>query len=349
MQVYCQGCAGCCIDWRPLLESDQRDAIEHERRGLGVVPDEETAEETETEAGTETRTDGTPIRRRNAIDDVYNLVPLTRDEVRAFLEAGFGDVLIPRLWEADAVDESVSIDGHDVAAIAGRPAFFVGLRKPPKPVAPFGREDADWLPTCTFLDPETLQCRIHGDDLYPDECAEYPAHNVALEQQTECERVEEAIGGERIRFEDSSGNDVADSSDDEQGSGRKEGVTVDVEATDGLLLGPQAIGQKLFVHPNPDALEGRLERLVSGDLTTEDRAAFVAVAAASAPGTLAISDTHYDQAYELVLEADSWAGSAIREWEQRASETSADPSQGEAVEVARGAPETPGWPDSSEE
>ncbi|MFC7214369.1 YkgJ family cysteine cluster protein [Saliphagus sp. GCM10025334] len=346
MRVYCQGCAGCCIDWRPLLEGDQRDTIEHERCGLGVSGEGageeaetggETATGTETEAETETRTDGTPIRRRSAIDDVYNLVPLTRDEIRAFLEAGFGDVLIPRLWEADTVDESVSIDGYDVAAIAGHPAFFVGLRKPPKPVAPFGREDADWLPTCTFLDPETLQCRIHGGDLYPSECAEYPAHNVALEQQTECERVEEAIGGERIRFEDSS--------DDEQGSRKKEGVTVDVEATDGLLLGPQAIGQKLFVHPDPDALEGRLERLVSGDLTTEDRAAFVAVAAASAPGTLAISDHHYDQAYEQVLEAGSWAGAAIREWERRASETSADPSQGEAVEVARGAPETPGWPE----
>ncbi|USZ70580.1 YkgJ family cysteine cluster protein [Natronosalvus halobius] len=349
MRVYCQGCAGCCIDWRPLLEGDQRDAIEHERRGLGVASGEgggeepgtggetATGTETETETETETRTNGTPIRRRNAIDDVYNLVPLTRDEVRAFLEAGFGDVLIPRLWEADAVDDSVSIDGYDVAAIAGRPAFFVGLRKPPKPVAPFGREDAAWLPTCTFLDPETLQCRIHGDDLYPGECAEYPAHNVALEQQTECERVEDAVGGERIRFDDS--NDGEGTKRDE------EGVTVDVEATDGLLLGPQAIGQKLFVHPDPNALNGRLERLVSGELTTEDRAAFVAVAAASAPGTLAISDHHYDQAYERVLEADSWAGAAIREWEQRASETPADPSQGAAVEVARGAPETPGWPD----
>ena len=30
MEVDCEGCAGCCLDWRPLTDRD----IEHERTGL---------------------------------------------------------------------------------------------------------------------------------------------------------------------------------------------------------------------------------------------------------------------------------------------------------------------------
>ncbi|WP_255170905.1 YkgJ family cysteine cluster protein [Natrononativus amylolyticus] len=287
MEVNCAGCAGCCIDWRPLLEDSE--AIEHERRGP-----------------------------RAPLDDVYNLVPLARDEVRSFLEAGYGDALVPRLWEAANPEEGVEIDGHAVAAVAGRPAFFVGLRKPTKPVAPFGVEPA-WLPACVFLDPETLQCRIHGDELYPAECAEYPSHNLALEQETECERVEARFGGERL-------------------------VDDEPAAVGGLLLGPQALGQKLFCHPRPADLEGAVARSAAGELTAADRAEFVAVAAASSPGTLAISEPHYDRARARVLEADSWAGRAIREWAERAERgTRPDPDLGAVVEDARGAPPTPGW------
>ncbi|WP_254766367.1 YkgJ family cysteine cluster protein [Salinilacihabitans rarus] len=295
MEVNCEGCAGCCIDWRPLLDPAVREAIEHERRGP-----------------------------RRPLDDTYNLVPLTRDEVRAFLEAGLGDALTPRLWrasEADGIDGRVEVDGRELAAVAGRPAFFVGLRKPPKPVAPFDREAAAWLPTCVFLDPTTLQCRIHDDDLYPSECAEYPAHNLALGQETECERVEGAVGGERL---------VDDAPDDPDAGS--------------LLLGPQAIGQKVFVHPRPGDLAGRVDRLADDALSRADRAEFLAVAAASSPGTLSISEPHYERARARALAADSWAGRAIREWMRRrdGGETP-DPDAAREVEDDRGAPGTPGW------
>lgn len=293
MKVRCEGCAGCCIDWRPLLED--REAIEHERRGP-----------------------------REPLDDVYNLVPLTRDEVRAFLEAGLADALAPRLWRAETPAEGVEVDGRSLAAIGGRPAFFVGLRKPRKPVAPFDLEAPSWLPSCVFLDPSTLQCRIHGDELYPAECAEYPAHNLALERETECERVEREFGGERL---------LDDEPDD----------------IGGMLLGPQAIGQKIFCHPRPADLEGRISRVASGTLSDDDRAEFTAVAAASSAGTTAISESHYERARERALEADSWAGRAIREWDRRyreRDEGGGSPDSDElaaAVEGARGAPPTPGW------
>ncbi|MFP8957863.1 YkgJ family cysteine cluster protein [Natrialbaceae archaeon A-CW3] len=324
MEVYCQGCAGCCIDWRPLLE----DAGTGER----PPPPTRTKEHDDEADGNGHEHDHGP-RRRPAIDDVYNLVPLTRDEIRAFLETGLGDALVPRLWEADDVDDAITVDGYDLAAIEGRPTFFVGLRKPPKPVAPFGRATRAWLPACVFLDPDTLQCRLHEDDRYPNECEAYPAHNVALEQETECERVERAVGETRIRRDGASGD----------------GISVAADPEDGLLLGRQAIGQKLFVHPDPEALEGRIERLAAGEATDEDRATFVAIAAASAPGTLGHSEPHVERARSQVLEADSWAGRAIREWEQLAAADSNGP--GTAVssdvdgsfEVADGAPPTPGW------
>ena len=287
MEVDCAGCAGCCIDWRPLLDAAGRAQVEHERRGP-----------------------------REPLDETYNLVPLERDEVRSFLASGLADALTPRLWEADDGD-GIDLDGRTVAAIAGRPAFFVGLRKPPKPVAPFDLETAAWLPTCVFLDPATLQCRIHDDDRYPAECGEYPAHNLALEQETECERVEGAFGGQRLL-------------DDDPGE------------TDGLLLGQQAIGGKVFVHPRPDDLEGVVERAVRGELTAEDRAEFVAVAAASSPGTLAISEPHYEDAKARALEADSWAGRAIDEWNRLEGENP-DATLADRIEDARGAPGTPGW------
>lgn len=289
MEVDCEGCAGCCIDWRPLTDVPS----DHERRGP-----------------------------RRPLDDVYNLVPLTRDEVRDFLEAGYGDALTPRLWtvddEHDAADAaSVTVGGFDLAAIDGHPAFFVGLRKPPKPVAPFGA-DARWLSSCVFLDPGTLQCRIHGSDLYPEECSDYPGRNLALDVGTECERVEDAFGGVRL-VEDSAPADARP------------------------LLGPQAIGVKVFTHPLPDSLTETVGRIASREPTVADRATFVATAAASAPGTTEINDAKYATYFERALLARSWVGDAIREWRDRAATSPPDPGLGDRIEDERGAPGTPGW------
>ena len=297
MEVDCEGCAGCCLDWRSLTDAN----IEHERGG-----------------------------RRPPIDDAYNLVALTRDEIRGLLDAGLADVMTPRLWTDD---DGVEIDGITLASIGDRPVFFVGLRKPPKPVAPFDLDHPVWLPTCAFLDPETLQCRIHDTDLYPAECADYPGHQLKLEQETECERVEREWGGKRLL-------------DDEPPANLK-----------GLLLGPQALGQKLFVHPEPDRLPGMIERIRDGTLTDADRAEFVGVAAAAAPGTTSIEERRYEQVRDRAEAADSWVGRAIDDWEERSGEvgstvrvpensdcdTDREQSLGQRVEVARGAPETPGW------
>ncbi|WP_222915301.1 YkgJ family cysteine cluster protein [Natrinema sp. SYSU A 869] len=367
MEVNCEGCAGCCMDWRPLLED-----------GTAATAARDGGDGGETEHDTDRRRqrprdtfDGGGTKQeatRAPLDDDTTFVPLTRDEVRAFLEAGMADALTPRFWyarddeeshttesssgaererdecsaaasgeerpasgDASREGEGIEIDGHTVAAVAGRPVFFVGLRKPPKPVAPFGREDPMWLPTCVFLDPRTLQCRIHESELYPDECSAYPEHNLALEQETECERVEAAFGGERL-------------------------LEADHDDPDGLLLGTEAIGAKLFCHPRPADLEGIVDRAAAGELTRQERAEPIAVAAASSPGTLAISDHHYEWAKTRVLEgADiesdpgdekSWVGPAIRDWYWRyreTGETVPSPVVADAVETDRGAPETPGW------
>ncbi|GAB3032699.1 YkgJ family cysteine cluster protein [Natronobiforma cellulositropha] len=295
MEVNCAGCAGCCVDWRALADG-ALERVGHERRGP-YVP----------------------------LDDTYDFVALEREEIRAFLEAGYGDALTVRLWDAENADSddgrSVEVDGHRLAAVAGQPTFFVGLRKPPKPVAPVGVEDPAWLPTCLFLDPETLQCRIHGDDLYPAECRGYPAHNLALEQETECERVEAAFGGERL-------------------------VDADPGETEGLLLGAQALGQKVFTHPRPETLSGVVERVARGALTRADRAEFVAVAAASSPGTLDIAHERYEAATAQALESDSWAGRALRRWTRLADDgraPSAASVAASALEERLGAPATPGW------
>ncbi|MFC4540943.1 YkgJ family cysteine cluster protein [Halosolutus amylolyticus] len=322
MEVHCEGCAGCCLDWRSLLESaDGRDGgrSQPDRRGPRN-PD----------------ADGP---RREPLDDDPTFVPLTRDEVRTVLDRGLAAAMTPRFWRAADESEGVEIDEISVAAVAGRPAFFVGLRKPPKPVAPFDREEPAWLPTCVFLDPTTLQCRIHNDEaLFPDECGAYPEHNLALDQETECERVEAAFGGDRL---------VDDGHDDR----------------DGLLLGSQAIGAKLFCHPGPERLEGIVGRAASGDLTATDRAELVAVAAASSPGTIAISEPHYEEAKAKAIAAgaeggpgehatgrdgpgETWVGPAIQEWAERhrqADGTVPPADVAKTIEEARGAPETPGW------
>lgn len=304
MRVDCEGCAGCCLDWRAIAPDDLD--LDHERRGS-----------------------------YRPIDDTYNLVVLTRDDVRGFLDAGLADAMTARLFHAptgpdgtDAVDEgdgatgadarSVTIDGYDLAAIDGRPVFFVGLRKVAKPVAPFGTA-GEWLPACAFLDPATLQCRLHDTDRYPADCAAYPGHNLVLGAASECERVESGFGGDRLL-------------DDEPPADPS-----------GLLLGPQAVGQKLFVHPDPESLDGVVEAVAAGDLARADRDRFVAAAAASAPGTTEIDDAHYESALDAARGADSWVGRAIADWEARAAARPPDPGDARAVEDARGAPPTPGW------
>jgi Fe-S-cluster containining protein len=285
MEVNCAGCAGCCLDWRPLSS----EPLDHERRG-GRVP----------------------------LDDAYNLVPLTRDEVSGFVERGYGDALTPRLFEPGERDDRVRLGGHDVAAIDGRPVFFVGLRKPPKPVAPFGSEPR-WLPACVFLDPETLQCRIHGDDRYPGECSDYPGHNLALGQETECERVERVHGGTRLR----------DRSDPPTGN---------------LALGPQAVGTKVFVHPAPERLDGVVDRLVRGALRAADRAEFVGSAVASSPGSTDVDESRLAAVRERVEGASSWVGRAIEAWEATAGAVGADATGADTgVDDRLGAPSTPGW------
>ncbi|WP_247003612.1 YkgJ family cysteine cluster protein [Halosolutus gelatinilyticus] len=328
MEVNCAGCAGCCLDWRSLLDRVDGTDSDFDRECDG--------DGTRRRLCAPEADDDAP--RREPLDDDVNFVPLTRDEVRAFLDRGLAAALTPRFWAAADEAESVEIDGRSLAAIAGRPVFFVGLRKPPKPVAPFGREEPAWLPTCTFLDPTTLQCRIHEDDLFPAECGAYPEHNLALDQETECERVESAFGGERLL-------------DGDHGD------------PEGLLLGSQAIGAKLFCHPEPDRLDGIVGRAASGGLTATDRAECLAVAAASSPGTVAISDHHYERALETIGVHDgedgpdgdengdengdeSWVGPAIREWVDRrrnADGTVPSPTVARTVEEARGAPKTPGW------
>ncbi|KTG29325.1 YkgJ family cysteine cluster protein [Haloferax profundi] len=287
MRVDCEGCAGCCIDWRPVSPIP----LDHERRGPHAP-----------------------------LDDTYNLVPLTRDEIRNFVDAGFGDVLTPRLWEVSP-GEGIEIDGTHVATIGGNPAFFVGMRKPPKPVAPFGL-DRTWLRACAFLDPETLQCRIHDTDLYPAECSEYPGHNLTLDQETECERVEESYGGERL---------LDETPPDDQ---------------HGLLLGPHALGAKVFVHPDPARLDGVIDRLQSRSLTPEDRAEFVGVAVGSHPGSTEVDEVRARDARERTLKSASWAGELVDEWGSVAAalgSSATDAPHPDDVEVARGAPETLGW------
>ncbi|WP_224448189.1 YkgJ family cysteine cluster protein [Haloprofundus salilacus] len=288
MKVNCEGCAGCCIDWRPIAP----ETLDHERRG-----------------------------RRDPLDDTYNLVPLTRDEVKAFLDGGLGDVMTPRLFGAADETRSVRVDGYDLAALGGRPVFYVGLRKPPKPVGPFG-VDPTWLDTCVFLDPETLRCRIHDTDLYPATCGDYPGQNLALGQETECERVERSYDGDRLL-------------DDEP-----------PEKLQGLALGPQALGSKLFVYPDPEELAGVVERLAAGEATTADRALFVGAAAGSRPGTAAVDEQKAETARERAMDAESWAGELVDAWTDRAGRRGSgagDVSERSAFEERRGAPPVAEW------
>jgi Fe-S-cluster containining protein len=294
MELDCEGCAGCCVDWRPLDPA----AAGSDRAGP-----------------------------RPPLDDVYGLAPLTRDEVARFVDDGLGDALVPRLFEPAERDESVRIDGTDLAAADGRPVFVVGLRKPPKPVAPIGTQEPRWLGACAFLDPTTLQCRIHDTDRYPRTCSTYPGHNLDLGAETECERVEAAGGGERL-LDDAPPEDLP-----------------------APAFGPQALGATVFAYPDPEALDGVVARLRDGEATADDRARFVGAAVGSRPGSLSVTHDRMTEARERAREADSWVGNAIREWTDRADENGdrvgldrdARDRLVRGVEDDGGAPGTPGW------
>jgi len=294
MELDCEGCAGCCVDWRPLDPA----AAGSDRTGP-----------------------------RPPLDDVYDLAPLTRDEVAGFVDDGLGDALVPRLFEPAERDDSVRIDGVELAAVGDRPVFVVGLRKPPKPVAPVGTDEPRWLDACVFLDPTTLQCRIHGDDRYPRTCATYPGHNLELGAETECERVEAAGGGDRLLDDD---------------------PPDDLPAP---AFGPQALGATVFAYPDPDALDGVVARLRDCAATADDRARFAGAAIGSRPGSLSVDRNRMADARERARAADSWVGNAVREWTERAAgdgdrvdatAASLDRSVRD-VEDDAGAPGTPGW------
>ena len=294
MELRCEGCAGCCVDWRPLAPAA---------------------------AGSDRTGDRPPL------DDAYDLVPLTRDEIAGFLDDGLGDALVPRLFEPAEADSAVRIDGVEVAAAGDRPVFAVGLRKPPKPVAPIGTDEHRWLDACVFLDPTTLQCRIHGDERYPRTCSTYPAHNLELDAETECERVEAAGGGDRL-LDDAVPDD-----------------------TPPLPFGPHAVGATVFAYPDPDDLDGVVDRLRAERLTPDDRARFVGAAVGSSPGSLTVDRDRMAAARTRARAADSWAGRAIREWTERAASdgdpVALDPDARDRVvrelEDDAGAPGTPGW------
>ncbi|WP_297885985.1 YkgJ family cysteine cluster protein [uncultured Halorubrum sp.] len=294
MELRCEGCAGCCVDWRPLDPA----AADGDRAGP-----------------------------RPPLDDVYGLAPLTRDEVARFVDDGLADALVPRLFEPAERDDSVRVDGVDLAAADGRPVFVVGLRKPPKPVAPIGTDEPRWLDACAFLDPTTLQCRIHGSDRYPRTCATYPGHNLELGAETECERVEAAGGGDRLLDDD---------------------PPADLPAP---AFGPQALGASVFAYPDPEALDGVVARLRDDAADADDRARFLGAAVGSRPGSLSVNRDRMAEARARARDADSWVGAAIREWTDRAGDDGdrVDRDGDERDRLVReveddaGAPGTPGW------
>ncbi|MDY6765219.1 MAG: YkgJ family cysteine cluster protein [Halobacteria archaeon] len=287
MELNCEGCAGCCIDWRSL-SSDGINGAEHSGDRIPV-------------------------------DNVYNFTPLTRDDLRTFLKEGYSDFTYPRVWEADG-EHTVEIDGREIVALEGKPVFYVGLRKTPKPIAPFGIKDPKWIPTCVFLDPTTLQCRIHDNNVYPGSCADYPGQNLKLGVKTECERVEDVFGGERLLNDDPP------------------------DEFESFIIGRKAIGEKLFVHPEPERLNGVVMRLARDELKRRDRHEFLSVALAGRPGTTEVNREVYEETLEKLKDMRSWVTKAIRDWEHLfRTDRDPIPENAKDIEDDRGASPTPGW------
>ena len=280
MEVDCAGCAACCIDWRPL------DRQAH-----------------------------TPIGDTTALDERMNLVPLSSDDIRALVREGYGDVFRPRLWRPSDDQPSVCIDEVELVAIAGKPVFSVGLRQLRKPVAPFGQPSQS-LRTCVFLDPSSLQCRIHESPAYPSACATYPGHHLLLAVESECERVEKRWETPKI-IDDSVPPDIALPQ-----------------------LGVQALGSTVFLHPDPDRLSGVIERLSSETLSDDDRREFVAVAMSQSPGMPHVDDARYHNARKKLKHTTSWVSATAIEREGATEETSSSVT---SLELSHGAPKTPGW------
>ena len=210
----------------------------------------------------------------------------------------------------------MQIDGYDVISIDGYPLFMIGLRQVKKPVSPFGTEP-HWLPSCVFLDPTTLQCRIHDTEIYPTACEAYPGQHLALGVEPMCERVENHWDEQRL-------------------------LDHEAEATMPPPFGIQALGATAFLHPHPDRLTGRIERFVAGELTPDDRAEFTAVALNQSPGMPLAKEPTTEQLTSL-MDTRSWITDAITDWEQLADTAPPEAPLSESIETDRVAPETPGW------
>jgi hypothetical protein len=104
------------------------------------------------------------------------------------------------------------------------------------------------------------------------------------------------------------------------------------------------VGHTVFAHPHPEDLDGVVDRIESDRVRREDRASFVAAAAASAPGTTGIEQHRFEDVREQVREAGGWIEEAIEAWDGHSESHPPDPALGRSVEITRGAPETPGWP-----
>jgi len=284
MEVNCEGCAGCCIDWRALNDAK----VDHERRGR-YVP----------------------------LDDVGNLAPIRRDGSGPSSTKGSATSSSPDCSPARATPPSISTEPRWRPSTDG-PHSSSACASRPKPVGPFD-SDSTWLPTCAFLDPTTLQCRIHGDDLYPETCRRYPR------------REPRAGRGDGVRAR---GSGLRRVPADRRRTARRR--RTDLRARGGRDDGVRS--------PRPRPADGRRRPPAERRVDPEDRAEFVAVAAASSPAMLAVSDPVYEETREQVLDADSWAGRAIDRWTDRAGDAGTDapapaPLAKEFEEEA-GAPET---------
>lgn len=286
VELNCQECAGCCIDWH------------------SVVPDREF---------TDTTFEGyTPYDSRD------KFVTVSSDEVRKFIQSGYGDGLIPRLFQpTDNQLGCMTIDGVELASIDSQPVFLMGLRSTRKPVAPFGL-DPSWLPTCIFLDPDSLQCRIHNSKVYPDTCARYPADNLYFDAETECERVEQIFGEDRLLEHD--------------------------DSSPRPTIGPGSVGGTVFLHPKPERLDGLIKPLLEDPAVEPGRIEFSAVAAASAPGVDHIDQERYEQVHSQLSGSTSWISEVADRWKQiYEMGKPTDHAETLDVEVPTGAPPTPGW------
>ncbi len=285
MKLNCKECAGCCIDWRSMASKNID--MNHEWRG-----------------------------KYKPIDNTYNLVVLTKDDIVNLLQSGYVDSMTPRLFYSSK--KSIEINGISIASIDEKPIFFIGIRKVKKPVSPFGK-DSRWLPSCIFLDPSNLQCRIHDSEIYPESCFNYPKNNIALDLETECERVEKNFNQRRLKNEEG------------------------IKETSNVFFGPEVIGHKIFVYQNKNELSNIINDIKKNNLDKKQRYKFIATAIASSPGSTTINKKKFQEALSKAYESESWINDTINDWKQRKQNEKPNPKKSGIVETKRGAPKTPGW------